>query len=249
MIRRPRQIIPGYHAVREALLRGLPGMEALWIAPGRRSGRVEEILSLARERRIPVVEVQTSELDRNAPGVAHQGVALVAGEFLYTPIEDVISGKPDRRTEKLILVLDHITDEGNFGAIIRTAAFFGVDALVIPRDRSARVTASVMKRASGAHTGIAVSRVVNLPRAIEQMKKSGLWVVGASGGAETPVHGFDWTVPVALVLGNERKGVGPAVRKACDQLVSIPSASPVESLNVSVAAGVLLWEILRQRGG
>ena len=247
MDRSPRQIIPGYHAVRETLLKDFPAVEALWVVPGRRSGRVGEVCAIARRRGIPIVEVQASDLERGAPGVAHQGMALLAAEFAYTPIEDIAEKPAAASKERLILVLDHITDEGNFGAIIRTAAFFGVEAVVIPKDRSAQVTPSVLKRSSGAHAAVAVSRVVNLVRSVDHLRQAGLWIVGASGEASMPVYDFDWKVPVALVLGNERKGLGVAVRKACDQLVAIPSSSRVESLNVSVAAGVLLGEITRQR--
>lgn len=245
--RQGRQMIPGYHAVRETLLKGFPGAEALWIVPGKRSGRLEEICSLAGRRGIPVVEVQSADLEKTAPGVAHQGVALLVADFNYAPIEDISDKIPDGTGHRLILALDHITDEGNFGAVIRTAAFFGVEALVIPKDRSAQVTPAVLKRASGAHSAVAVSRVVNLSRALEHLKQAGIWVVGASGEASRSCYDFDWRLPVALVLGNESKGLGTAVRKACDHLVSIPAAGPVESLNVSVAAGVLLGEISRQR--
>ena len=243
-----RELIPGYHAVRETLLRGFPAAEALWIVHGRRSVRLESLCVLAAERGIPVIEVDASELESGAPGIAHQGVALLSAPFSYTPLDDAV-GAVERSESGLVLVLDHITDEGNFGAILRTAAFFGVHCVVIPKDRSAQVTPSVVKRASGAHAFTCVSRVVNLGRAIEQLKEAGYWVVGAAGEAPAPFDEFDWRVPVALVMGNERKGLGTAVRKSCDHLVSIPSVGPVESLNVSVAAGVLLGEASRQRRG
>jgi len=242
-----REIIPGYHAVREALLKGFPGVESLWVVPGKRSSRIEGILSLARERGIPVVDVRASDLERLAPGVAHQGVALSVEGFVYTPLEDVIDQPAGSPESRLVLALDHITDEGNFGAILRTSAFFGVEAVVIPKDRSVRVTASVLKRSSGAHSSVAVSREVNLNRALSVLKKAGFWIIGAAGESKLSLYDFDWRVPVALVLGNERKGLGDAVRKNCDGLVSIPGSGAVESLNVSVAAGVLLAEILRQR--
>jgi len=242
-----RDIVPGYHAVREALLKSLPTVESLWVVPGRRSGRIEEIRLLAGQRGIPIVEVRASELDRLAPGVVHQGVALSVGEFTYTPLEDLIEEPAAGCESRLILALDHITDEGNFGAIIRTAAFFGVEAIVIPRDRSVRVTPSVLKRSSGAHFLVPVSRVVNLSRGLDLLKRAGFWIMGAAGESTISLYDFDWTVPVVLLLGNERKGLGVAVRKRCDGLVSIPGTGGVESLNVSVAAGVLLAEITRQR--
>jgi 23S rRNA (guanosine2251-2'-O)-methyltransferase len=242
-----QHLVPGYHAVRETLLKESSAVEALWTVPGKRSGRQEEIYRLARQRGIPIIEVRVSDLDVNACGAAHQGVALLVKEFAYLPIEDLAEKVPDASHERLVLVLDHITDEGNFGSIIRSAAFFGVEALVIPRDRSVRVTSAVLKRASGAHAGVAVSRVVNLSRALDLLRHAGLWIVGSAGEASMPIYDFDWRLPVALVLGNERKGLGAAVRKGCDQLVSIPSVGQVESLNVSVAAGVVLGEIVRQR--
>jgi 23S rRNA (guanosine2251-2'-O)-methyltransferase len=240
-------IIPGYHAVREALLKGFPRAESLWIVRGKRSGRIEEVLLLARRQEIPVVEVRASDLERLAPGVAHQGVALSVEEFIYTPLEDAIEEPMAVSDARLFLALDHITDEGNFGAILRTAAFFGVEAVVIPKDRSARVTPAVLKRSSGAHSSVAVSRVVNLNRALSHLKNAGFWIMGAAGGSKLSVYDFDWRLPVTVVLGNEQKGLGEVVRKNCDGLISIPGSGAVESLNVSVAAGVVLSEIVRQR--
>ncbi|MBW1774975.1 MAG: 23S rRNA (guanosine(2251)-2'-O)-methyltransferase RlmB, partial [Deltaproteobacteria bacterium] len=153
----------------------------------------------------------------------------------------------ETRGHALLMAADHITDEGNLGALIRTAAFFGAQGMIIPKDRSAGVTPVVVKRSSGALVHLPVARVVNLGRAQDILEKKGFWIIGASGESPCSIHGFDWNRDLVVVMGNEEHGLSRSVRQRCHQVVSIPAPGTVESLNVSVAGGIILAEICRQR--
>jgi 23S rRNA (guanosine2251-2'-O)-methyltransferase len=153
----------------------------------------------------------------------------------------------EAQTPGLLLVGDHITDEGNLGAIIRTGAFFGAHGLILPKDRSARVTPQVIKRSSGAHTRLPVARVVNLGRTLDLITQRNFWIIGTSGRGSDAIYNVEWDRDVAVILGSERKGVRPSLLQRCHQVVRIPSPGDVESLNVAVACGVILSEIFRYR--
>ncbi|SPD73742.1 23S rRNA (guanosine-2'-O-)-methyltransferase RlmB [uncultured Desulfobacterium sp.] len=237
--------IPGFHSVRDSLAHGKARIKEIWIAEGKAPDRVREILDLADQRRIPVLTKDRSFLSRLMPNTSHQGIVALVEKFSYSHLDRLIDISPDQKT--LLIALDHITDEGNLGAIIRTAAFFGVHGLIIPKDRSALVSANVLKRSSGAHVHLPIARVVNLGASLDLLKKKGCWIVGASGEGKESLYEFDWKRDVVLVLGNEQKGLSPSVRKRCDIEVRIPGSGRVESLNVAVASGVILSEIIRQR--
>jgi 23S rRNA (guanosine2251-2'-O)-methyltransferase len=186
-------------------------------------------------------------LDILLPDVVHQGFLGLAREFNPVPLEDLLKGINEEQQPGLILVADHITDEGNLGALIRSAVFFGVNGLILPKDRSAWISETVKKRSSGAYVYLPVSRVVNISRALDQLDKSGFWIIGTDERAEESIYQFDWNRKVALILGNEERGLSQVARKKCHQLVKIPSQSSLGSLNVSVSGAVILAEILRQR--
>lgn len=243
-----KDLIPGFHAVREALIQGGDAVREIWIASGRRPGRIREIIQMAEDAGIPVRFRDTSDFSRLFPGMAHQGIAALVEEFAYRDLEEIMATALQAKAYGLLVVADHITDEGNLGALIRTAAFFGAHGLIIPRDRSARVSPGVRKRSSGAYLHLPVARVVNMGRALDMLKKKGFWIIGASGEAAESIYTFDWNRDLALILGNEKRGLGATSRKRCDQVVGIPGAGLVESLNVSVSGGIVLSEILRQRG-
>lgn len=204
---------------------------------------------MARDRAVPVRFKTRKELSRILPALSHQGIIALADAFLYSELDQLINLFIARRRKEygLLIGLDHITDEGNLGSLIRTAAFFGAQGLIIPKDRSARVSSRVFKRSSGALVYLPVARVVNLGRALDLLRKREFWIVGAAGGSPESIYQFDWNRDLVLVLGNEQKGLSPAARKRCHQLVGISSPGYGESLNVSVAAGVILSEIVRQR--
>jgi len=202
---------------------------------------------MAGERGIPVSFKKAVELSHLMPGTAHQGIVALAEKFTYSDFTQVTDISMQDQGSALLIAADHITDEGNLGALIRTAAFFSAHGLIIPKDRSAKVTANVLKRSSGACAYFPVIRVVNLGRALDLLEKRGFWIVGTSGESSDSIYQCDWNRDLVVILGNERRGMSRTVRKRCHQVVGIPALGRVESLNVSVAAGVILSEVLRQR--
>ena len=241
------RLIPGFHAVRETLKEPKSTLKEIWIAAGKQSARTEEILNLATAKNIPIYFKQKSHLSDIFENISHQGIVGVLKTFAYADLHQVLRHSLQEGAPALLLAADHITDPGNLGALIRTAAFFGSHGLIIPRDRSAGITAAALKRASGAHAKLPVVRVTNLGRTLDKLSEKGLWIIGAAGEAELSIYDFDWNRPLVLVLGSEQKGLSPSVRKRCHELVRIPSPGGVESLNISVAGGIVLSEICRQR--
>ena len=244
---RMTHIIPGFHAVKEALHEAKIRIDELWIADRKRSLRVKEIVDIAENRGIPVFYKESQILDHLAPDVSHQGVLALAGEFTYFDINYLISVSSNTPGHGLLVAADHITDEGNLGALIRTAVFFGVHGLILPKDRSAKVTEKVRKRSSGAYLHLPVARVVNLGRSLDVLNKKGFWIIGAAEESPDSIYQFDWDRDLILVLGSEDRGLSHSVRSRCHQIVGIPSYGDVGSLNISVAGGIILSEIIRQR--
>jgi len=239
--------IPGFHAVRETLKDQKSPLQEIWITKGKTSARTEEILTLATAKNIPVCFKQESYLSDMFDKISHQGIVGVLSAFAYAEWQQVLRHSLQEGASALLLAADHITDPGNLGALIRTAAFFGAHGLILPKDRSAGITAAALKRASGAHVKLPVVRVTNLGRALDELSEKGLWIIGAAGEAALSIYDFDWKRPLVLVLGSEQKGLSPSIRKRCHQRVGIPSPGGVESLNISVAGGAILSEIYRQR--
>jgi 23S rRNA (guanosine2251-2'-O)-methyltransferase len=239
--------IGGYHAVRGSLIHGTGSTEELWLAKGKDNARTREIVRLARERGVPVRRQHSEYLDRFLPQTAHQGMIAVGRSFQYANLVELVERSRTAADPGLLLVADHITDEGNLGSIIRTGAFFGAQGLILPRDRSARVTPQVIKRSSGTHMRLPMARVVNIGRTLDLLTQKDFWIVGTSGRGSQSIYDVDWEIPVAVVLGSEQKGIGPLVGKRCHQMVRIPSPGGVDSLNVAVACGVILSEISRCR--
>lgn len=200
----------------------------------------EEVASVAG--RVPVKRIQRARLDELTRGGVHQGVAARVEPYPYSGLEEILSS-PD----SLVLILDGVTDPHNLGAVLRVADGTGASGVVIPKDRAAGVTAVAVKASAGASEHVRVARETNLRRAIDRMKKAGIWVYAAGMGG-TDYTALDLRGPLALVLGSEGRGVRRLVREGCDGVVSIPMLGAVESLNVSVASAVLLYEARRQRG-
>jgi 23S rRNA (guanosine2251-2'-O)-methyltransferase len=222
-------------------------IQELWIAEGKTSRRTRDLLDIARERNIAIRIKKTSELSRLFPDIAHQGVVALAEKFAYTDLNQIAEISRQGQGQALLIAADHITDEGNLGGLIRTSAFFGANGLIIPKDRSARVTAKVLKRSSGACIFMPIARVVNMGRALDLLDRKGFWIIGTASEASETIYQFDWNRDLVLVLGNEERGLSRSVRNRCHQEVSIPSLGNMASLNVAVAGGVFLSEILRQR--
>lgn len=242
------QVIFGINAVKENLREGKEIAEVL-VSKRRGIGRLTEILDMAREKRIPIRFKDRLYLDKLSPGSSHQGVIAIMRNYSYFRLDELIEGARANRGKALLLIADHITDAGNLGSLIRTAEFFGVHGLILPRDRSASITDTVHKRSAGGSAFLRVARVTNLARSLSQLDDQGFWIVGAAGEGKTNIYEFDWNRDLALVMGSEGKGLSNVVRDRCHHLVSIPRLGRLNSLNVSVAAGIILSEIVRQRGG
>lgn len=240
-------LIPGFHAVREALNRLGDAVIEVWIAAEKKSGRARTIQEEAGSRGVPVRFQKPADLEALLPGVTHQGFAAVMRSPVYADLESFVVRAHKDSGYGLILAADHITDEGNLGAMIRAAAFFGAAGLILPKDRSAGLSNRVTKRSAGASLLLPVARVVNLPRTLDELNREGFWIVGAAGEAKTDVYAFDWNRHTVLVMGREDRGLTPNVRSRCHELVTVPGSGRVESLNVAVATGVILAEIQRQQ--
>jgi 23S rRNA (guanosine2251-2'-O)-methyltransferase len=236
--------------VLEALKANNHRLEQITIAEGARHERLRELLDLAKHARVPVHRAPRFALDRSLPGVTHQGVIARTAAATYSDADDLLDDLGARvgTTEPpLVLGLDAVEDPRNLGAILRTAECAGVNGVFIPERRAVGLTATVAKTAAGALEHISVARVTNLVQLIEQLKQRNIWVIGAAADGSSDYTEWDWTVPSALFLGGEGTGLHRLVRERCDALVRIPLLGRIESLNVSVAAGVILFEALRQR--
>ena len=238
----------GLHAVRALLERRPERILSIELAAQRDDPRMRQIEALARAAGRPVRRIEAEALRQRLGEVAHQGV-LAQIEPLPPWDEDALFGALEHAPAPLLLALDGVQDPHNLGACLRTADACGALALIVPRDRAAHVTPVVRKVAAGAAETTPVAVVTNLARTLGLLKEAGLWVIGAAAEAEQPVARTDLSGPVVLVLGAEGSGLRQLTRQRCDRLVSLPSLGTVESLNVSVAAGMLLYEAVRQRGG
>ncbi len=238
----------GLHAV-ASLLASRPGdVTALAVAEGAGDQRLARLLEAAGAAGIPVQRVARKELDQRFPDARHQGVvATVAAAIPELTEKGLPAFLADLAEPAFLLVLDGVQDPHNLGACLRTADAAGVHAVILPRDRAAGITPVVHKVACGAVESVPVCFVTNLARTLRQLRDAGIWIYGASDAAEQGLYDTEMTGPLALVLGGEGKGLRRLTRELCDYLVAIPMAGRVESLNVSVAAGVLLFEARRQR--
>jgi 23S rRNA (guanosine2251-2'-O)-methyltransferase len=238
-------IIFGIHAVEEALASRGRAFEYVAVAAGRGDVRVQKIAQLCRAAGVAVRAMPRDQLTRLARTANHQGVVAVTAEKQYSPIEDLLSHRRGRYA--FLLVLDGIEDPHNLGAIIRTAEGAGADGLVIPERRAVGVTATVVKASAGASEYLAIARATNIGRAIEDLKSRNIWTVGLDERGGKSYDQLDYKMDCALILGAEGHGLHEQVRKKCDFLVSVPMLGKVPSLNVSVAAGVVMYEVARQR--
>ncbi len=233
--------------MREALEAGR-ALERIVIARGRHGERIEELVQLARARGVPVRFENRGQVDRLAGTREHQGVVALAAAKPAVGLEDLLRKTARQGPQQgLLVLLDGVEDPQNLGAVVRTSLAAGADGVVIPERRAAGPTDSVARASAGALAHLPVARVTNLARAMEELKGAGYWLVGLEEHAEKSYTEADFTGAVAIVLGGEGKGLHELVRKRCDFLVSIPTTGPVRSLNVSVAAGIVLFEAVRQR--
>ena len=241
------ELVVGRNPVIECLHARVPAT-ALYIAQGTRNDdRLTEAVQLAHSRSIPLIEVPRIELDSMTGNGLHQGVGLQIPPFEYADVFDLIGTVADSKEQGMIVVLDNITDPRNLGAVIRSTAAFGGQGVVIPERRSASVTAVAWRTSAGTAARLPVAKATNITRALKEFQQNGYQVVGLDAGGDTTYDSYDGTGPVVIVVGSEGKGLSRLVRETCDVLVSVPTTSWVESLNASVAAGVVLSEFSRQR--
>ena len=238
-------VIFGINAVSESLKARGRAFEWVGVAKERDDLRLQKLIQECRKNSVPVRFVPRVELDRMAGSGSHQGVVAVTSSKQYNDLDDIIAAK--RGPYSLVVVLDGVEDPHNLGAIMRTADASGVDGIVIPERRAAAVTGTVVKSSAGASEHLPVAKVTNIARTLEDLKAKGLWMVGLDERGKQNYDDVDYNMDCAIVLGSEGKGLHDLVGKKCDFLVSIPMLGKVPSLNVSVAAGVVLYETVRQR--
>lgn len=243
-----KRLIGGIHSVRTAIRHGAGNIDALWFDRGRNDKRLGQLISEARKAGLKPQAVDKAELDKLLPDANHQGVVAqtaapaAMGEAALDELLTALAGPP------LLLVLDGVTDPHNLGACLRSADGAGVHAVIAPRDRAAGLTPTACKVASGAAESVPFIQVTNLARTLKHLRDAyGIWVVGTAGEADASLYQADLKGPLAIVMGAEEKGMRRLTREQCDQLVYLPMAGSVESLNVSVATGVCLYEVVRQR--
>lgn len=238
-------IICGRNPVLEAVRSGRE-IDRLLVAHGVSGGSVTAIIAKCKQKGILIKEISPQKLDYYCGGANHQGVAVMFASQEYSTPEEILAVAAERGERPFVIVCDEIEDPHNLGAIIRTAEACGVHGIIIPKRRSASLNATVAKSASGALEYMKVARVTNIPNTIDFLKKEGLWVFGADMDGEDYTT-VDFNVPCAIVIGNEGKGIGTLTAKKCDGIVSLPMCGKINSLNASVAAGVLMYEALRKR--
>jgi len=237
--------IYGINAVTEALKARGRAFEWVGMAKERHDIRLQRLIEDCRRLSVPVRFVPRTELDRMAGNAAHQGVVAVTSAKQYSDLDDVVGAK--RGQYSLVLVLDGVEDPHNLGAILRTADAAGADGVIIPERRAAGVTGTVTKTSAGASEHLPIAKVTNISRTVEELKDHNLWTVGLDEHSKQTYYALNYNMDCALVLGAEGKGLHDLVKRKCDFLVSIPMLGKVSSLNVSVAAAVVLYEIVRQR--
>lgn len=238
--------IEGKNPVIEAL-RANHEIVKIYILNHGENGLFPEITGLARKKKIPVTMVDAKALDRMATTRNHQGVIAVAAEWRYAQISEIFQNAASKNEPPFILLLDGVEDPQNFGSIIRTAESAGVHGIIIPERRSVGLTAVVSRASSGAIEHIPVARVTNLTKTIEELKKEGLWFTGADMNAAKQFQEADLRGPIGIVMGGEGSGISRLVKEHCDQLVRLPMWGRINSLNVAVATGIILYEVRRQR--
>ncbi len=236
------EYVYGRGPVRELLKKD--SVSKLYIQKGSDTGSIREIYAIAMEKNIIVSYLDKKRMDEMATG-NHQGVIALKGSFKYCEVDDILNFAKSKDEDPRIIILDEIEDPHNLGAIARTVEALGFHGIIIPRRRSALVTETVYKASAGAVEHLLIARVNNISQTIEQLKVSGLWIYGADMGGE-PASKTNLSGKIALVIGNEGRGLGERVKKTCDSIISIPMVGQIGSLNASCAAAVLMYEVIRQ---
>ena len=238
--------IEGRNSVLELLESG-KDVNKIFVTRGEKHGSINKILGIAKERKIIVVEKDKKQMDEMAQEENYQGVIAIVPPFEYVEISDILDVAKERNEDPFVIVLDGIEDPHNLGSIIRTAETAGVHGVIIPKRRAVSVNSTVNKASAGAVEHMKIARVTNISDAIEELKQAGLWVCGTAVDTNKYYYNQDLTGPLAIVIGNEGKGIGEKVKKNCDFLVKIPMKGKVQSLNASVSTGIVVYEAVKQR--
>ena len=238
--------IEGRNSVLELLESG-KDINKLFVTKGEKHGSINKILAIAKERKIKKKEKDKKQMDEMAQEENYQGVIAIVPPYEYVEIEDILEYAKQKQEDPFILILDGIEDPGNLGSIIRTAETAGVHGIIIPKRRAASVNSTVNKVSAGAVEYMNIARVTNISDAIEKLKQNGLWICGTSIDANKYYYNQDLTGPLAIVIGNEGKGIGEKVKNNCDFLVKIPMKGKIGSLNAGVSTGIIVYEAVKQR--
>ncbi len=239
-------IVIGRNAVMEAL-KGDRTIEAIYVSNNKLEGSINAIMGMAKEQKILIKEVDKRKLDSMCDGETHQGVIAKVTPFKYSEVSDIFELAEQKGEAPFIVILDEVEDPHNLGSIARTAELFGVHGIIIPKRRSASVTATVYKSSVGAIEHVKVAKVNNINSTIEELKEKGVWIYGADIRAEEYSHEVDYSGPCALVIGNEGRGMSKLTVQKCDKLIKIPMVGKINSLNASVAGGIMMYEVLKGR--
>lgn len=238
-------IICGRNPVLEAVRSGRE-IDRLLVAHGATGGTISAIIAKCSDKGILIKEISPQKLDYYCGGANHQGVAVMFASQEYSTVDDILKTAEERNEKPFIIICDEIEDPHNLGAIIRTAEACGVHGIIIPKRRSASLNATVAKTSAGALEYMKVARVTNIANTIDKLKEAGIWVFSADMNGQ-PYTQIDYDIPCAIVIGNEGKGIGTLTAKKCDAIISLPMKGKINSLNASVAAGVLMYEVVRKR--
>jgi 23S rRNA (guanosine2251-2'-O)-methyltransferase len=240
------EYIAGRHSVLEAMRSGR-SMNKIWIAENAQKQQLQPIISEAKKADIVIQFVDKRKLDQMVQDVPHQGVIAQVAAHRYYELDELMAKAKEKHEEPFLLILDEIEDPHNLGSILRTADCTGVHGVIIPKRRSVGLTATVSKTSAGAVEYVPVAKVTNIAQTIDLLKQQGVWIAGADAAADQEVYEVDLSIPLALVIGNESKGMGRLIKEKCDFLLKLPMFGQINSLNASVAASVLMYETVRQR--
>ncbi len=239
--------LEGRNSIMEAL-KANRTINKLFVSKGEREGSIRQIVAIARQKGIIITEVEKNVLDGMSSTRSHQGVIAFVSVKEYVEVDDILQIAQEKGKAPFIIILDEIADPHNFGAILRTANAVGAHGVIIPKRRAIGLTSAVSKAAAGAVEYVPVARVTNISQTIEYLKKNNIWIVGTDSTGEKAFYDSDLKGPVALIVGSEGEGMGKLIREKCDFVVNIPMQGEISSLNASVAAAIVMYEILKQRG-
>jgi 23S rRNA (guanosine2251-2'-O)-methyltransferase len=241
------KVIYGIYPVLEAIKSEARDISEIIIAYQKKGKDISEIKTLARNKNIKLSLRNKQRIDTLSGTWKHQGVVAIVSAKRFVEIEDLVHISLEKRSDPILLILDGITDPQNLGSIIRSAEALGVEGIILPKNRAVGVTPAVARTSAGALEYMKMARVINISRTIEYLKKKGFWIVGADEKVKTPIYNQNLNGPLGVVMGNEKEGIKKLVKEKCDILISIPMKGRINSLNVSSASAIIIYEILRQR--